>query len=311
MHTNQYQVKSPVLFLVFNRPDMTERVFEKIREAKPSRLYIAADGPRQTRIGEFELCEKVRSVITKIDWLCEVHTLFRSENLGCKYAVSSSISWFFEHEDEGIILEDDCLPANDFFRFCDEMLSLYKDDDRIRHITGCNLQFGKRWGTDTYYFSNNVHVWGWATWKRVWEGYDVEMQKYGEDEVEEQLSKIFSEELFVESWIGIFKQLKTGKIDTWDYQLGLINFFNNGLCIIPNYNLVSNMGFGSDSTHTFDANDANADIPLEVLPYNITHPKYFVPQRKADLFTLYRDFNIERRRAKARKKKFKRWLGLT
>lgn len=305
-----YTTSSPVLFIIFNRPDTTERVFDKIKEAKPKKLYIAADGPRKDKIQEAELCSAARSVIDKIDWPCEVLTLFRENNLGCKYAVSSAITWFFDHEQQGIILEDDCLPSNDFFRFCDEMLDRYKNDSRIRHITGCNLQDGRKWGDATYYFSNNVHVWGWAGWKRVWDEYDVELKEYKEEEVGEQLAKIFDEKLLVESWKSVFVELKKGNIDTWDYQVGFKSFFNNGLCIIPNYNLISNIGFRPDGTHTFDPENRNSNIPFDKLPVTIIHPKYFLPQKAADQFTWNHDFDIERRKKKERKRRIKRFFGL-
>lgn len=304
-----YYTKSPVLFLIFNRPDVTRLVFEEIRIAKPQILYLAADGPRKERETEINTCKQTREIINLIDWPCEVKTLFREENLGCKYAVSSSIDWFFQNEEEGIILEDDCLPNNDFFFFCDIMLERYRHDTRIRHITGCNLQHGKKWGSDTYYFSRNIHVWGWASWKRVWQDYDVELSRYNIGEVEAQFFKIFDEPLLVKSWKEIFINLKAGVIDTWDYQLGISNYFNNGVCIIPNYNLISNLGFGKEGTHTLNADDPHANIPLENLPCVINNPKYFLPIKEADNFILFRDFNVLKRKSKL-KYKIKKILRL-
>ncbi|RXF69094.1 nucleotide-diphospho-sugar transferase [Arcticibacter tournemirensis] len=309
-----YKSKSPVLFIAFNRPDTTLRVFEKIREAKPSKLYFACDGARKNKIEDIELCKETRDIIRYVDWDCELKALYQEKNLGCKYAVSSAITWFFEHEEEGIILEDDCLPSNDFFRFCDIMLDKYRNDTRIRHITGCNLQYGKKWGPASYYFSNNVHVWGWACWKRVWIDYDVELSKYQQEEVEEQFSKIFNEPLLVESWKDIFQKLKRNEIDTWDYQLGITNFFNNGLGIIPNVNMISNIGFRADGTHTFTETDPNSNIPHQKLPDVILHPKYILPEKKADIFTWNNDFDIEGRQKSQLKRqgklinKFKKWF---
>lgn len=304
--------KSPVLFLIFNRPDTTKLVFEQIRLAEPPRLYIAADGPRINRVDELALCEETRSILNLIDWNCEVKTLFRETNLGCKYAVSSSIDWFFQNEEEGIILEDDCLPNNDFFVFCDRMLEMYRYDSRIRHITGCNLQNGKKWTLETYYFSNNTHVWGWASWRRAWKDYNVELENYKIDEIEYQLSKIFDEQLLIDSWLDIFKRLKQGQINTWDYQLTLTNYFNNGLSLIPNYNLISNIGFRPDGTHVFHSNNKLANVPLEKLPTDIVHPKYFLPEKLADLYTLYQDFEIgaKKKRDKKIKNRIKKWLKL-
>ncbi|TZF86012.1 N-acetyl-alpha-D-glucosaminyl L-malate synthase BshA (plasmid) [Pedobacter sp. BS3] len=304
-----YQTRSAVLFIIYKRPDTSARVFEKIREAKPPRLYVAADGPKPDRENESLLCKATRELI-QVDWPCEVKILYRDSNMGCKYGVSSAVTWFFEHENEGIILEDDCLPGNDFFRFCDLMLERYRHDTRIRHIAGCNLHYGKKWGNATYYFSNNVHVWGWAAWRRVWQQYDVELNQYHESEVEEQFSKIFNDLVLVEGWCDIFHRLKQGMIDTWDYQVGISNFFNNGLCIIPNYNLVSNIGFRADGTHTFASDDPNANLPLEPLPHSIEHPRYILPEKQADVILLHRDFGAGSKKKGKLKYRIKRLLKL-
>ncbi len=306
-----YQTKSAVLFIIFNRPDTTAKVFAQIKTARPARLYIAADGPRDSYPQESELCEQTRKIAQQIDWDCEVKTLFREKNMGCKQAVSSAINWFFDNEEEGIILEDDCLPSHSFFRFCDELLDKYRLDTRIRHISGCNLQRGHIWGNSSYYFSNMTHVWGWASWKRVWKDYDVTLSQYKENEVKEKLADIFDDPLIVESWHHIFKEVKAGKIDTWDYQLGLINFFNNSLSVIPNYNLVSNIGFGENATHSTDTASLFANIPLAEIN-DITHPLYILPEKRADIFTLNYFFNVEQRRGRQNPvtKKIKRWLKL-
>lgn len=305
---SSYQVKSPVLFLIFNRPDTTFKVFEKIKEARPSKLYVAADGPRKDK-DEVSVCEETRAILEKINWECEVKTLFRTENLGCKDAVSSAISWFFQNEEEGIILEDDCLPTNDFFAFCDVLLERYRFDSRIRHISGCNFQFGKSWGSCSYYFSNLTHVWGWASWKRVWKDYDKDLRYYQDNEVREQVLNIFSDLLIADSWDRIFRDVKSEKINTWDYQLAFINMFNNGLSIIPNANLISNIGFGGEATHTTSRENPYANITLSSLK-EIKHPTYILPSKAADLNTLTFEFGIEKRRKKAGKlsSKIELWI---
>ncbi len=309
--TQNYQTQSAVLFIIFNRPGTTARVFERIREARPSRLYVAADGARDDRPNEAVLCLQARDITTQVDWDCELKTLFKDKNAGCKEAVSSAITWFFDHEEEGIILEDDCLPANSFFRFCDTLLNKYRFDTRIRHISGANFQHGKKWGDASYYFSNITHVWGWAGWRRVWNDYDKELSRYNESDVRSQIENIFTDPLIVDSWQHIFKELKAGKIDTWDYQLGFTNYFNNGLCIIPNDNLISNIGFGDNATHTTKAHAHNlsANIPLTEIG-EITHPLYFLPEKKADDFTLSYEFDIaaKRRKQNLLRRRFKRWL---
>ena len=279
-----YKLKSPVLFMIFNRPDVTLDVFEKIRSAQPSRLYVAADGPRIDK-NESELCEETRNIISQIDWDCQVKTLFRENNLGCKYAVSSAIDWFFSNEEEGIILEDDCLPSNDFFMFCDVMLEKYRFDQRIRHIGGSNFQNGIKRGEESYYFSKLTHVWGWASWKRSWIDYDVELAKYHSLDVNYCFENVFNESHLVDIWSSIFNRLVKGEIDTWDYQWSIINFFNNGLSIIPNVNLISNIGFGENATHTTDSDGVFSRIKLEQLG-TIIHPTVIMADTHADHLTL-------------------------
>lgn len=164
--------------MIFNRPDLTKISFEKIREYKPNLLYIAADGPRKDHKNEKELCDQARNIIEKIDWKCELKTLFREKNLGCKLAVSSAISWFFEHEEQGIILEDDVLVEFSFFTLCEELLEKYKNEEKISMISADNFSFGKCKTQGSYHFSYYSHVWGWATWRRAWKDYDVDLKNF-------------------------------------------------------------------------------------------------------------------------------------
>jgi hypothetical protein len=306
--TNTYQTKSAVLFVIFNRPDTTQLVFDRIKAAKPKRLYVAADAPRPEVPQDELLCKQARAIADQIDWDCELKTFFQEKNVGCREGVSSAVTWFFEQEEEGIILEDDCLPANSFFRFCDTLLEKYRDDTRIRHITGCNLQRGKKWGASTYYFSNMTHVWGWASWRRAWKDYDKHLNKYSKTEVNKQLRNIFEDSMVAESWEHIFEEVKAGKINAWGYQLDFTNFFNNGLTIIPNENLISNIGFRADATHTLDIHSIYANIPVTEIG-EITHPVFILPQKQADLFVLNHDFNIEDRKRKENRfrRRVKRW----
>ncbi|MGZ3872253.1 MAG: nucleotide-diphospho-sugar transferase [Mucilaginibacter sp.] len=304
-----YQTKSAVLFVIFNRPDTTAKVFEQIRAAKPSRLYIAADAPRPNVAQDVPMCGEARSIVNAVDWDCEVKTLFKETNAGCKEAVSSAISWFFDNEEEGIILEDDCLPANSFFKFCDTLLEKYRHDTRVRHITGCNLQEGKKWGDGTYYFSNRTHVWGWAAWKRVWEDYDKNLEKYSEEEIKKQLSNIYNDPIVIANLTHIFNEVKAGKINSWAYPLDFINFFNNGLVIIPNENLISNIGFGENATNTLSTANVFANVPLSEIN-EITDPVYILPEKQADMFIFNRDFHIDDivRRENTAGRKIKRWV---
>jgi hypothetical protein len=299
-----YNVQSPILFLNFNRPDLTARVFERIRSVQPSRLYIAMDGPRKNSQADAQKCSEVKKVVENIDWPCTVKTLIRTDNLGCKLGVSTAINWFFEQESEGIILEDDCLPATSFFYFCDEMLAKYRHDTRVSLITGTNLQNGQIRGEGSYYFSQYSNIWGWASWARTWGKYDVTLSNYTSDDVNSQFKNIFSDAFLLEEWIKIFNRLKAGEIDTWDYQLNFITFFQNGLCLTPNVNLISNIGFRDDATH-INNNLHNSELSTGEL-WDIKHPKHFIPQKEADYYFLNREFHLQERWLKFEKDKLLR-----
>ena len=276
-------LKSPVLFLVFNRPDTTRRVFEAIRQAQPSQLFIAADGPREGKSGEAEKCADVRRIVHEgIDWDCEVKTLFRDENLGCKAAVSRAIDWFFEHVEEGIILEDDCLPHPTFFRFCEELLNKYRDDERIGQISGDNFQFGKKRTEYSYYFSRYTHIWGWATWRRAWKNYDVDMKSWPEIRDNGWLQDWLGNKKLVHYWMRIFEMTYQGEINTWDYQWTFTCWIRNCLTILPNVNLVSNIGFSAGATHTSHKNDKSANIPVEAMEFPLRHPPFMSRDSSGD-----------------------------
>jgi len=306
-----YQAQSPVLFLVFNRPRLTAQVFSRIRAVRPSRLYIAADGPRKERPEDTAACAQVLQAVSRVDWPCEVRTLFRDENKGCRMAVSDAIQWFFEQEEEGIILEDDCYPAYSFFSFCDTLLARFRNDMRVFAVTGTNLQQGHQWGTASYYFSRYVNIWGWASWRRVWEKYDRDLLRYNVADAAAALRKIFQDEMLVADWVENFRKLQSGEIDTWDHQFNFLAFFENGLCATPNINLVSNIGFGPGATHTLNANNPHAGIPVQELEGEIVHPAVFLPEPEADYYFLKKEHDLEARWRNYRKPKqrLKRWLG--
>jgi len=270
-------LKTPILFLIFNRPEETKSVFEKIKKQKPRYLYVAADGPRNEK--EKAICEQTRSVINNIDWDCEVKTLFREENLGCKRAVSEGITWFFDNIEEGIILEDDCLPSDSFFRFCEVNLEKYRHATRIMHISGEN-PLDKEFGQVSYYFSKIPHIWGWASWRRAWKLYDVEFQNFGYFIQNNIIQNIFEQKEAQKYWNKVFTRVKNGEINTWDYQWTYALFINNGLSIIPNKNMVSNIGFGGiDATHT-NENAKCADRKVFELD-QIIHPEFIIPEKQA------------------------------
>lgn len=278
--TPPHSLNTAVLFLVFNRLDTTKQVFEAIREAKPPRLYVAADGARETKEGEAQKAQAVRDYIIKnIDWKCEVKTLFREQNLGCKMAVSGAIDWFFENEEMGIILEDDCLPSQSFFWFCEELLEKYKDDKRVWHIGGTN-PIDKEVESNSYYFSKYNRIWGWASWRRAWLNYDVNIQIWPEIKRERILYDLldWKEAKMFEK---IFDDLFKNKIDTWDYQWLLIRLIN-AHAIIPNTNLISNVGFGVEATHTMSADNPLSNLKKGEMNFPLDHPKYIVNNQLKD-----------------------------
>ncbi|PKM46252.1 MAG: hemolytic protein HlpA-like protein [Gammaproteobacteria bacterium HGW-Gammaproteobacteria-1] len=275
-------MRSPVLFLVFNRPTPTAKVFEAIRAARPPRLYIAADGPRAHREGEAARCAEVRDIVMRVDWPCEVRTLFRDENLGCKAAVSGGISWFFEQEEQGIILEDDCLPHPDFFSYCDTLLERYRDDERVWVVTGDNFQRGTRRGDASYYFSKYNHVWGWASWRRAWQHYQGDIRFWPEWRRSADWSEHAADPVERRYWTRIFDRIHRNEIDTWDYPWTASIWYHGGLTATPNVNLVTNIGFGPDATHTTSGaeNHIIAATPLGT----IVHPASVVRDEDADKY---------------------------
>jgi hypothetical protein len=282
-------LNTAVLFLVFNRPDTTAQVFEAIRSAKPPRLYVAADGPREGREDEAERTAIVREIATAADWPCEVNTLFRDKNLGCKHAVSAAIDWFFKNEERGIILEDDCCPHPDFFLFCETLLEKYENDARVWMITGNNFQDGQIRGNASYYFSKYSHIWGWASWRRAWNRYDVEMNFWSTWRTSNEWLLTAPDPVERRYWERTLDAVRSGKIDTWDYQWQAALFHGGGLCATPNLNLVSNIGFGPDATHTTDVESAHSNLKVVELG-SISHPNMIAQSLEADLYDFDNSF---------------------
>ena len=243
-------MQTPVLFLIFNRPECTERSFDAIRRARPPRLYVAADGPRADRPGEVPLTMNSRSIATQVDWPCELHTLFRNTNLGCRDAVASAIDWFFEQESAGIILEDDCDPNQGFFSYCEDLLHKYADDDRVGMISGANFVPDPSSSNWSYRFSRYANVWGWASWRRVWRRYDKHISFWPEWRLSEDWIELFPDPVERLYWEQILEGTYRGDIDTWDYQFAACLWRSGMLAVCPNVNLVTNIGFDAQATHT-------------------------------------------------------------
>lgn len=275
---------TPILFLIFNRPELTKRVFEEIKKQKPKYLFIAADGPRPFIKGDIEKCEATRVVVLNgIDWDCEVKTLFRDENLGCGRAVSEAITWFFGNVEQGIILEDDCLPHFSFFGFCEVLLEKHKDDRQVYSIGGTDFLDGKQIGNASYYYSYYGSIWGWASWRSAWDTYDYNLKQLDTFKKKQLISKLDSRAIFRNYWYSIFDKTFRHEIDTWDYQWLFSIWNNEGIQILPNVNLISNIGFGKDATHTNDINNAFANVSTHDIGVLI-HPKVIKVNKKADRY---------------------------
>jgi hypothetical protein len=264
---------TPVLFLIFNRPETTKLVFERIRQAKPKYLFVAADGPRNGKKGEEDICTLTRQIATNVDWECELKTLFREKNLGCGLAPSTGITWFFEHVEQGIILEDDCLPEVSFFRFCDELLNKYKQDERIMIISGFNqLGYFNKVSTD-YFFSSLAGIWGWATWRRAWDIYNFDVPQWKDETLRSKvLDRLPNDKICEDFAYHLNQVVSQNRKDFWDYQWWFYRELNNSLGIVPTLNLVTNIGFGNDATHTFDKTHILASLKSTELKFPLRHP---------------------------------------
>ncbi len=282
---SDYQLKTPVAFAIFKRPDTTAKVFEAIRQAKPPKLFVIADGPRSDREEEAGQCAATRAIIDRVDWNCEVFTNYSETNLGCGKRLSSGLDWVFDCVEEAIILEDDCLPEPSFFRFCEELLEKYRDDCRIFSISGQNVQFGRQSSEYSYYFSRYSHVWGWASWRRAWQYYDYKMKLWPEIKARNLLRDILLEPEAIECWTEIFESMYEGQIDTWDYQWTFTGWVQSGLSILANVNLISNLGFGNGSTNTPSSTSRYSNMPSQPLNFPLKHPPFIVRDTQADEFT--------------------------
>ena len=273
---------TPVLLAVFNRPEKTQLVFDAIRRARPQRLFIAADGPRESVATDVENCRRTREVVSQIDWNCDVQTQFKEINSGGSGpGVSSAIDWFFEQVDEGMILEDDCVPHPSFFYFCQDMLRTYRDDRRVMHIGGSNFRFGDQVGDGTYYFSKVINVWGWATWQRAWQTFDYDMKRFPRFVEQRIIENVYSSEKIQREYVRTFNNAYGNTWKCWDRRWMFAVYINNGLSIVPNHNLVANIGFGADASAEYHEDDPVINMPTQALE-EITHPSFMVPYREAD-----------------------------
>ena len=277
-------MNTPILFLVFNRPNETKAVFNTLKIMKPKFLYVACDGPRDNVASDTENVAKTKEILDEIDWDCELKTLYREVNLGCKRAVNEGISWFFQNVEEGIILEDDCVPCSTFFDYCSELLEIYRDDRRIMHISGLNFVSGPVElppSIESYHFSKYAAVWGWATWRRAWDLYDSDILNWPKIKEKGLHFNFCFNKTEMMLWEAKFDTVYSQEIDTWDYQWSYCIFTNNGLCITPNTNLITNIGFNDNATHTL-VRDNRSHLAKGSVAFPLIHPLNIMPDYNSD-----------------------------
>jgi hypothetical protein len=272
------QLETPVVLIVYNRPDETRRVFEAIAAARPRRLLIVADGPRSK--ADERSCAQVRAAVEEVSWDCCVDRDYSDINMGVRLRPPTGLDWAFSLVDEAIILEDDCLPAPSFFEFCTLLLDRYRFDERVMQIAGANFQRGQRRSQHGYYFSRYYHVWGWATWKRAWRHYDLDVRHWPQLKRQGLLDSIPMSRSARAEWRRIFDRAARGDLNTWDYQWQLAMWSQYGLAVVPDANLISNIGFGSKATHTLNRT-WHAEMPVGEVVLNGT-PDMVIPDRDAD-----------------------------
>lgn len=280
------QLETPVALIFFTRPDTFEQVFSKVREARPKKLFLIQDGPRENRPDDIEKIMECRKIAENIDWECEVFKNYSDTNLGCGERPASGITWVFENVDRAIILEDDCVPCETFFDYCEELLERYKDDERIAYISGLNHFAQWDCGDNSYFFTKTGAIWGWATWKRAWSRYDYYVNSIKDDYVKKilpaQVGNKLAAEQRMKNWETVNALMnEKPKLSFWDAQWGIVKFLQNQLVIVPKYNQISNIGFGADSTHAQNINERKTKkrvsffyIPTKKLELPIKHPDF-------------------------------------
>jgi|694.fasta_scaffold32205_3 hypothetical protein len=268
-------INTPVCLIVFRRPDHTRKLLDALSIVRPRRLFVVADGPRPHHDGDLLACLETRRLIDDIDWPCDVRKNYSDSNLGCGIRPSSGISWLFEHVNEAVILEDDCIPDPSFFTFCEELLSRYRDDPRVMQICGSTYQRNELPTPCSYFFSESPGCWGWATWKRAWLHYDATVRSWPSAKAGGLLEKAMGRSRLVGEYAKALDHAHAvgGKCSYWDYQWGLACILSSGLSIYPKYNLISNVGFGEDATHTRDIHSRTACIPQQPMPFPLIHPQ--------------------------------------
>jgi len=277
---------APVTLFVFNRPSTTQQVFDQIRAYQPSRLFVVADGPRSA--ADVPLCQKTRSIVEQVDWECVVQTNYSEVNLGCNGRVISGLTWVFDHCEESIVLEDDCVPDPSFFLYCAALLEMYRHDQRVMAINGSNYQFGRRRSSYSYYFTRYAHIWGWASWRRAWQCFTDGASDWPALRDTSWLRDILGDADAAAYFRIAFDSMMAGD-RTWDFKWNFSCWVQNGLAVAPSTNLVSNIGFGTDATNT-TALTRRAGLPTVALQFPLQHPHTMVRNGEADRFDFKQSF---------------------
>lgn len=307
-----WQFNTPVALIIFNRPQTAEKVFEAIRQAKPPKLFVIADGPRADKPDDVEKCAAARAIIDRVDWDCEVFKNFSDVNLGCGKRPSTGIDWVFENVEEAIILEDDCLPDPTFFRFCQELLERYRDDERVMTICGLNVQFGHKRTDYSYYFSRYNHCWGWAGWRRAWKHFDYDIKLWPEVRDNDWLVDVLGDARAAKVWTQTFQRTWDEKPDWWDFQWTLAMWLNSGLAILPDRNLISYIGYDrTESTHTYQDESPYHTLGVEPMEFPLKHPPYVIRDTRADRFTENTYYDYQPTFLKKVNRKLKKALGVS
>jgi hypothetical protein len=301
----------PVVLCVFRRPDTTARVLEAILAARPERLYVFADGPRPDREGEAELCRQTRALVESAGSRCELITDFAPANLGLKRRMTSGIDRVFSVEERAIILEDDCLPEPGFFRFCEEMLARYEDDPRVMMVSGDNFLLGRHQPAYSYYFSHYVHIWGWATWRRAWHQHDPGMADWPARRASDWLARTLGRDAEVCYWQTVFDQVHAGAIDSWAYRWGYSCLARDGLSVVPERHLVTNLGVDAAATHTRDGTDPHFRARAATLAFPLRHPPLVARDALADRIEFDNLFGRPPRAVRMLRRMRRRWRRLT
>lgn len=263
---------TPIAFLIFRRPEETARVFQVIRKMKPETLFIIADGPRNSE--EKILSDNVRKVVENIDWPCKILKKYSEVNLGCNKCCTAGVNWVFDNVDKAIIIEDDCLPNESFFYFCQDLLNKYEDDARIMHISGINVNENRdNKNNESYHFSSIAQLWGWASWRRAWKKYDFNMKDWPIIKKENRLQNVLNDKPAVDYFTYLFEKMYNYSFGTWDIPWTYTCMKENGLCIVPNKNLIQNIGFGQGATHSIANKGYIGEMKLEALTFPLIHPE--------------------------------------